>query len=88
MSDTADFSRARLDEMVHCNHPLVVLSKRLPCGAIEKAVAPHVARKARPGEKIAAPGLFLTASDSDSDRSKFDRGVQTLVIKIRDSQGW
>jgi transposase, IS5 family len=58
MSDTADFFRARLDEMVDIKHPLVVLSKRLPWGAIEQALAPHFARKARPGLKIATQDLL------------------------------
>ena len=49
MTETADFFRARLDEMVDHSHPLVWLSKRLPWGAIEQALAPHFARKARPG---------------------------------------
>ena len=47
MADTADFFRARLDGMVDHKHPLVVLSKRLPWGAIEQALAPHFARQAR-----------------------------------------
>ncbi len=58
MTDTADFFRARLDEMVDIKHPLVVLSKRLPWGAIEQALAPHFARKPRPGEKISASDLL------------------------------
>jgi transposase, IS5 family len=58
MSDTADFFRARLDEMVDHKHPLVVLSKRLPWGAIEQALAPHFGRKPRPGEKISVPDLL------------------------------
>jgi transposase, IS5 family len=58
MSDTADFFRARLDEMVDMKHPLVVLSKRLPWGAIEQALAPHFARKPRPGEKISVSDLL------------------------------
>ena len=58
MSDTADFFRARLDEMVDINHPLVVLSKRLPWGAIEQALAQHFARKPRPGEKISVSDLL------------------------------
>ncbi len=41
MVDTADFFRARLDEMIDIKHPLVVLSKRLPWGAIEQALAPN-----------------------------------------------
>ena len=58
MTDTADFFRARLDEMVDYKHPLVVLGKRLPWGAIEQALAPHFARKPRPGEKISVPYLL------------------------------
>jgi transposase, IS5 family len=58
MTDTADFFRARLDEMVDPKHPLVVLSKRLPWGAIEQALAPHFARKYRPGLKIATQDLL------------------------------
>jgi transposase, IS5 family len=58
MSNTADFFRARLDEMVDHKHPLVVLSKRLPWSAIEQALAPHFARKPRPGEKIAVSDLL------------------------------
>ena len=54
MTATADFFRARLDEMVDLKHPLVMLSKRLPWGAIEQALAPRFARKPRPGEKISA----------------------------------
>jgi transposase, IS5 family len=58
MSDTADFFRARLDQMVDSKHPLVALSKRLPWDAIEQALAPHFARKSRPGLKIATQDLL------------------------------
>ena len=58
MSHTADFFRARLDEMVDRNHPLVVLSKRLPWGAIGQSLAPHFARQVRPGLKIATQDLL------------------------------
>ena len=58
MIDTADFFRARLDEMIDIKHPLVVLSKRLPWGAIEQALASHFARKARPGLKTATQDLL------------------------------
>ena len=58
MTDTADFFRARLDEMIDIKHPLVVLSKRLAWGAIEQALAPHFARKARPGLKTATQDLL------------------------------
>ena len=58
MTDTADFFRARLDGMVDDKHPLVVLSKRLPWATIEQVLAPHFARKARPGSKVAAQDLL------------------------------
>jgi hypothetical protein len=58
MSDTADFFRARQDVMVDHQHPLVVLSKRLPWAAIEQALAPHFARKARSGTKVSSPDLL------------------------------
>jgi transposase, IS5 family len=58
MSDTADFFRARLHVMVDHQHPLEVLSKRLPWTAIEQALAPHFARKPRPGTKVSAPSLL------------------------------
>jgi transposase, IS5 family len=58
MSDTADFFRSRLDGMVDHKHPLVVLSKRLPWAAIEQTLAPHFARKARPGSKLATQDLL------------------------------
>ena len=58
MTDTADFFRARLDGMVDDKHPLVVLSKRLPWATIELVLAPHFARKARPGSKVASQDLL------------------------------
>ncbi len=58
MADTADFFRARLDGMVDPRHPLVVLSKRLPWATIEQALAPHFARKARPGQKLPTRDLL------------------------------
>lgn len=58
MADTADFFRARLDGMVDPRHPLVVLSKRLPWAAIEQALAPHFAHKARPGRTVSTRDLL------------------------------
>jgi transposase, IS5 family len=60
MTETPDFFRARLDGMVDPKHPLVVLAKRLPWGAIEQALAPHFARKARPGLKTVTLDLLGT----------------------------
>ncbi len=58
MIEAADFFRARLEEIVDHSHPLVVLSKRLPWGAIEQALTPHFARKARPSLLTATQDLL------------------------------
>ena len=38
MSDTADFFRGRLDQMIDLRHPLVVLGARMPWQEIEASV--------------------------------------------------
>ena len=81
MSDTADFFRARLDEMVDTNHPLVVLSKRLPWGAIEQALAPHFIRKARPAEKTAVSDL-LGQHDVEFGAGVSPAGRPRLAIRL------
>ena len=58
MTETADFFRARLDELVDHSYPLVVLTKRLPWGAIEQALTPHFAREASPGLLTATQDLL------------------------------
>ena len=34
MTDTADFFRSRLDQMIELRHPLAVLASRIPCGSL------------------------------------------------------
>jgi len=57
-TDTADFFRPRLAEMIDLRHPLAVLASRLPWAQIEAALAPHFARQARPGRVLAHDDLF------------------------------
>ncbi|MCX7249935.1 MAG: hypothetical protein NTX37_00255 [Burkholderiales bacterium] len=38
MSDTADFFRSRLDQMIDLRHPLAVLASRMPWQEIEASV--------------------------------------------------
>jgi transposase, IS5 family len=71
MAETADFFRARLDGMVDHQHPLVVLSKRLPWAAIEQSLAPHFTRKIRPGTKLAKQDLL------GAHEVEFGSGVST-----------
>jgi len=54
---TPDFFRSRLDQMIDLRHPLAVLSERLPWAAIEAAVAPKLARDARPAKQFSGEDL-------------------------------
>lgn len=55
---TADFFRARLDQMIGLKHPLAALAQRLPWEQIEAALAPAFARRDREGRTIAGEYLF------------------------------
>jgi len=54
---TPDFFRPRLDAMIDLRHPLAVLTTRLPWAAIEVAVAPKLARQARPAKQASGDDL-------------------------------
>lgn len=56
---TSDFFRARIDQMIDLHHPLAVLAQRLPWDALEAALAPSFARKAKtPGAPAEEGDLF------------------------------
>lgn len=55
---TADFFRARLDQMIDMKHPLAVLAQRLPRLQIEEALAPSFSRKAKEGQPVEGEDLF------------------------------
>lgn len=56
---TSDFFRARIDQMIDLHHPLAVLAQRLPWDALEAALAPSFARKAKaPGAAAEEGDLF------------------------------
>ena len=57
-SDSADFFRQPLAEMIDPHHPLAVLGGRLPWTQIETALAPHFARQVRQGRAVAHNDLF------------------------------
>jgi len=57
---TADFFRARLDQMIDLRHPLAVLAGRMPWSQIEAALAPAFARKNRSGQVVPGSDLFGT----------------------------
>ena len=57
-SDSTDFFRQPLAEMIDLRHPLAVLASRLPWAQIEAALAPHFARQVREGRAVAQDDLF------------------------------
>ncbi len=57
-SDTPDFFRPRLAEMIDLRHPQAVLASRLPWAQIETALAPCFARLAHAGRQLEQDDLF------------------------------
>lgn len=55
---TADFFRARLDQMIDLRHPLAALAQRLPWDQLEAVLAPAFARRDRKGRSIEGEDLF------------------------------
>jgi IS5 family transposase len=55
---TADFSCARLVDMIDLRHPLAVLATRMPWETLEAALAPTFARKRRLGATVEVDDLF------------------------------
>lgn len=58
MSDTADFFRSRLDQMIELRHPLAVLASRMPWQELEANIAHLFAKKVRAGKDISDMDLF------------------------------
>ena len=55
---TADFFRARLDQMIDLKHPLAVLAQLMPWAQIETALAPNFARQEKSGKVVERNDLF------------------------------
>src|SRR6218665_1491154 len=57
-TDTADFFRSRLAEMIDLSHPLAVLASRIPWTQIEAALSPYFVRRVRVGRVLEHDDLF------------------------------
>ena len=57
-SQTGDFFRGRLDQMIDLRHPLAVLSTHMPSQEIEASLAGVIARKVKAGKKVEDIDLF------------------------------
>jgi transposase, IS5 family len=55
---TADFCRARIDEMINLNDPLAVLARRLPWAQLEATLAAKFERQTRAGEVLEGQDMF------------------------------
>ena len=58
MSDTADFFRGRIDQMIDLRHPLAVLGSRMPWQEIEAGLASQFARRVSEGKRVEGMDLF------------------------------
>jgi IS5 family transposase len=58
MTDTADFFRSRLDQMIDLRHPLAVLASRMPWQELEASIAHLFAKAVRAGKNIEDLDLF------------------------------
>ena len=57
-SQTEDFFRGRLDQMIDLRHPLAVLSTHMPWQEIEASLAGVIARKVKAGKRVEHIDLF------------------------------
>jgi transposase, IS5 family len=57
-SQTEDFFRGRLDQMINLRHPSAVLSIHMPWQEIEASLAGLIARKIKAGRKVEDIDLF------------------------------
>lgn len=58
MTQTEDFFRSRLDQMIDLRHPLAVLSSHMPWQEIEASLSHRFARQVRAGKKLEDVDLF------------------------------
>jgi hypothetical protein len=58
ISQTEDFFRGRLDQMIDLRHPLAVLSTHMPWQEIEASLAGVIACKVKAGRKVEDIDLF------------------------------
>lgn len=78
---TPDFFRSRLDQMIDLQHPLAVLATRLPWASIEAAVAPKLARQAKPAKRVAGVDM-VGAFDGEFGGGVSPAGRPRLPIRL------
>jgi IS5 family transposase len=69
MSETDDFFRSRLDQMIDLRHPLAVLASRMPWQELEANIAGQLAQRIRTGKKFEGADLFGPVSHAVTPRA-------------------
>ena len=76
MSDTADFFRGCIDQMIDLRHPLAVLGARMPWQEIEASLARQFARQVRAGKRVEGGGLCARPGTGSGERQLPPQGLQ------------
>ncbi len=81
MSDTADFFRSRLDQMIDQRHRLTVLVSRMPWQEIEASVAHFFSRHAHTGKAMNDVDL-LGSTASQVEAEVLRAGYPHLLLRL------
>ena len=88
---TADFFRARIDEMINLNDPLAVLATRLPWAQIEASLAAKFERRMRAGQVLEGRDMFgptavlAGAGTSNAGRPKLPIRLMASLLYLKHS---
>jgi IS5 family transposase len=88
---TADFFRARIDEMINLNDPLAVLATRLPWAQIEVSLAAKFERRMRAGQLLEGQDMFgptavlAGAGTSNAGRPKLPIRLMASLLYLKHS---
>ena len=88
---TADFFRARIDEMINLRDPLAVLATRLPWAQIEAVVEAKFERQERAGQTLEGHDMFgptqvlVGAGTSNAGRPKLPIRLMASLLYLKHS---
>jgi len=89
MTDTADFFRARLDQMIDPRHPLLVLESHMPWQEIETALGRRFERQTRRGKNLKGMDLFgftttvVSAGSSNAGRPRLSLRLMASLLYLK-----
>ena len=86
---TADFFRARIDEMINLNDALAVLATRLPWAQVEASLAAKFERRMRAGQLLEGQDMFgptavlAGAGTSNAGRPKLPIRLMASLLYLK-----